>query len=501
VLAAANDNVAKEPYMPPLTPDQERNIQGVALAGFRKDFQQLMFVRFAAAASGRRLLTALNMRVASLFEVGAFNAAFSEILHRSGREDVIEATWVGLMISAHGYTKLGVNMSELPAGPGSDAFVAGMAARAEQIGHTRANDAPAGWIPEFRPGAGVDALIVVASDETDDLDERVVEIENLVSQCGCEIAYQEASAVLPGPLKGHEHFGFKDGVSQPTIADLDPAPAPNEPPAVALGEFVLGYPDETGQAAAVGSLWQYGSFAAFERITQDVHAFRQQASDATAATSPALTAEQMAAKMVGRWPSGTPLETAPDGDPGDSGITNAFEYQAAPFNDDDGSKTPRFAHVRKANPRDETRPDPNDSVQRHRMIRRGTPFGAPLAADASQDDGGVRGLHFLCFVADLARQFEFVQSRWLNDPNFPSGGAPSQPGGPYAPPQPGTPPDGPDPVVGEHDAGAQCALHESSGVHAVTLGSEVVSVTAGEYFFAPSIRALEQLASGATSSQ
>lgn len=484
-----------------LSPDQERNIQGVGVAGFRKDHQQLLFVRFADAASGRQLLTAVKNFVASHLEVAAFNQAYSEILKRTGREDVIEATWVGLLIGPKGYASLGVNLgSELLPGPGSEAFAAGMAARASDIGHTRRGDQPSEWLTAFRPENGVDALIVVAADRKEDLDARVAQIGDLVTQAGCEVVYQEESNVLPGTLKGHEHFGFKDGLSQPTIAETEEPPVPNEPPVVPLGEFVLGYPDTAGEPQ-VRSLWRDGSFVAFERITQHVIAFRQQAAKVTESTNPALSSAQMEAKMVGRWPSGTPVETSPESDAGESGVTNAFQYKAEPFNDDEGIKTPRFAHIRKANPRDETTPDPAGSVARHRMIRRGVPFGPPLPEGATTDDGVARGLHFLCFVADLARQFEFVQREWLSNPNFPNGGKPAQEGGSYQPPAEGTPPDGPDPVVGEHNPGAKCAFHQANAMHALELGAEVVNITAGEYFFAPSIRSLEALASGKTASE
>jgi Dyp-type peroxidase family len=484
-----------------LSQEQERSIQGVGVAGFRKDHQHLLFVVFRDAASGQQLLAALKNRIASYLEVAAFNRAYSEILQRSGREDAIEATWMGLLIGPHGYEKLGVNLaSELTTGSGSEAFAAGMAARAEKIGHTRTGDVPSGWIPAFQPQNRIDACVVVASDDRDDLNQTVTDLTDVIASSNCELAWAESSAVLPGKLKGHEHFGFKDGISQPTIAEVEPPPAPNEPPAVPIGEFVLGYPDEKGEVQ-VGSLWRDGSFVAFERIVQHVIAFRQQAAKAVEGTNPALPTPQMEAKMVGRWPSGTPVETAPEGDPGETGVPNAFQYKAAPFNDDEGGKAPRFAHIRKANPRDETTPDPTDPVARHRMIRRGVPFGPPLPEGATTDDGVTRGLHFLCFVADLARQFEFVQREWLSNPNFPNGGKPAQEGGQYQPPAEGTPPDGPDPVVGEHDPGAQCALHQASEVRTFDLGEEVVNVTAGEYFFAPSITALEHLASGATASQ
>ena len=480
----------------PLTPEQQRNIQGVGLAGFRKDHQHLLFVNFPNASSAQALLSALRPWIASHLEVSAFNRAFSEILTRTSREDVISASWVGVMIGPRGYVALGVDLAaELPAGPGSEAFIAGMAARAPLIGHTRPNDIPTSWLAEFQPENGVHACIVLAADDPEELDHSVARTGDLVANAGCVITYQAPGSTLPLPERGHEHFGFKDGISQPAVEGVDPGPAQFEPPPVALGEFVLGYPDESERIPNARSLWRDGSFAAFERITQNVIAFRAQAAKAAEGTSPALSAAQIEAKMVGRWPDGTPTETAPTA-PSEGTPTNAFQYNEAPFSDVEGVKTPHFAHIRKANPRDETRPDPADLVGRHRMIRRGIPFGDPLPPGASADDGVQRGLHFFCFVADLARQFEFVQHQWINEANFPNGGTPGTPGGPYTPPVEGQPPDGPDPVVGEHDPGAQCALRQGSAPHTFALGGEVVSVTAGEYFFAPSLSAIAALAQG-----
>jgi hypothetical protein len=109
-------------------------------------------------------------------------------------------------------------------------------------------------------------------------------------------------------------------------------------------------------------------------------------------------------------------------------------------------------------------------------------------------------LHFISVVADLARQFEFIQRQWLNDPNFPNGSVPPGAGQPYGPPTPGEPGDGPDPLVGEFDAGSPDALHQPSGGHQFAVNQELVSVSAGEYFFAPSLVALQRLADGATTS-
>jgi Dyp-type peroxidase family len=461
----------------------------MGLAGFRKDHQVLIGVRFGTAEAGKRFIGRSAGRVATLWEVRHFNRLFSEIRHRTNEEGIVEASWRGLLLSHKGLQVVGLDVTGLPQGESTNAFAAGMAQRAAQIGDTRDADAPTQWLEPFRPDAGLDAMVVLAADSIDDLDDALRDTERLIENAGCERAWSERGNTLRGPLTGHEHFGFKDGISQPAIREFDPDPGEGEPPAVAVGEFVLGYPDESGKAVEVGDFWKDGSFVVFRRLYQDVAAFRAQVATAVPDANPPVSSEQLAAKEVGRWPSGAPTELNPDVDPGGEGVTNAFQYGA----DTDGLNTPRFAHVRKANPRDESRPDPEDPVQRHRMIRRGIPFGDALAPGATEDDGAQRGLHFISVVADLDRQFEFVQRKWLNDPNFPNGAAAPAPGGGYGPPPTGTPADGPDPVIGERDAGAQIALHQPTGIRSISLPAEVVTVTAGEYFFAPSIRALHQL--------
>lgn len=474
--------------------DQLHDIQGLGIAGFRKDQQEILFVRFGDAAGGLRLLEWLQPQIASAWEVGSFNREFSEIRSRTG-EETLSAKWVGLMISAAGYQALGVATTGLPAGDGTTAFNAGMAHRASEIGDVSPLDAPAGWLPPFRPGAGVHACITVAADEVQDLDETVTEIGEQVSACGCSIVFQERGETLPGPLRGHEHFGFKDGISQPAIDGYDDPPQPNEPPAVPAGEFVLGYPSvQAPTPAPVGPLWMNGSFAVFRRLLQDVAAFRTQAAAGVPGSNPPLNSDQTGAAMVGRWPSGAPLATAPAADHDDAEVTNAFQFKAAPFSDDDGQKCPRFAHIRKVNPRDETTPTPaTDDSKLHRMIRRGIPFGQPLP-EGQADDGKPRGLHFFSVVGDLVRQFEFVQSQWLNEPNFPNG----QPGptqNTYSP-SPQVPPTGPDPIVGEHDAGEPCLLTQASGQHPFPITAQLVKLTAGEYFFVPSLSAVKAITAG-----
>ncbi len=468
------------------TDDQLRDIQGFGIGGFNKDQQELVFLRFGAAATGRQFLTWLAPQVANAWETTTFNALFGEIKVRTQTEP-LEATWTAIMISAAGLGVLGIDTVDLPVGDSSTAFKAGMAVRSAQIGDTGPGDVPTSWLAPFQPGAGVHALVVVASDDPEDLSEQVEKIANRASAFGCEVAFQEGGATLPPPLTGHEHFGFKDGISQPAIAGDNPPPA-GTPPAVPPGEFVLGYPDALGNTNGTGTKWNNGSYVVFRRLRQDVAHFRQIIAAGVPNANPAIPGDGLGAKMVGRWKSGAPIEKYPAGDPGPGHEDNDFAYQQA---DAGGLICPVWAHIRKANPRDENAPggQPAGSEQ-HRMLRRGIPFGPALPDDVVADDGVQRGLHFFCVVGDLVRQFEFVQSNWINNPNFPIGSVPAQPGGPYQPPTPGTPAGGPDPIVGEHDDGANDTLAQPADSIPFPLGHELVSVTAGEYFFLPAITTL-----------
>lgn len=482
--------------MPPISTQDLQDIQGVALGRFRKDHQDVVFVRLGAPDAARRLIGELAPRVANAWEVQNFNVLFSEIRARTGAEGTIESTWLAVGISASGYAKLSVNVQELGTNEGANAFRAGMAARSTQQIGDAPGDQPDTWLDAFRPGAGVDAILIIASDDIDDLDQTADALVSQIQDCGATVVYRERGGTLPPPLTGHEHFGFKDGISQPAIDGFDPPPAAGEPPALPPSNLILGQPAADGTTAPIGSLWRNGTYGVFRRLRQDVASFRAQAQDMTGSTSPTLSADQIAADLVGRWPSGTPLATGPSADPGDSGITNAFDYS----DDQSGQNTPRFAHVRKVNPRNEQRPDASsDPTQNHRMVRAGIPYGDPLPPGAADDEAD-RGLHFLGFMADPDQQFEFVQRQWADNPNFPNGGAPATPGGPYTPPQPGTPPDGPDPIIGSHNAGDTDTLNQAGSLHSLPLLAETVHVTAGEYFFHPSISALTQLAAGATSS-
>ena len=86
------------------------------------------------------------------------------------------------------------------------------------------------------------------------------------------------------------------------------------------------------------------------------------------------------------------------------------------FGDDaTGYRTPPGSHIRRANPRDAS---VAGVVELRRMLRRGTAYGPELAEGVLEDDGVERGLMFAFVGSHLGRQFEFVQSEWVNSGEF-----------------------------------------------------------------------------------
>jgi deferrochelatase/peroxidase EfeB len=142
--------------------------------------------------------------------------------------------------------------------------------------------------------------------------------------------------------------------------------------------------------------------------------------------------------------------------------------------------------VRRTNPRDSLPPDPEESLKfadRHLIIRRGMPYGEPLfplmelPPDPNiEDDGGERGLMFLCINANIARQFEFVQQSWVENTKF---------HGLY---------NDKDPLVGGCDDVTDHTIQHTPVRRKVKKLPRLVHVKGGGYFFMPSITALKRIA-------
>ena len=211
-------------------------------------------------------------------------------------------------------------------------------------------------------------------------------------------------------------FGYRDGISEPDLK----WPVAGKPfDASTLNNFVIGYdgspfqPGPTGDNAA-GRFAKDGCYNAFRILSQDVAGFERfldQNAPAVAAAlgkSKAEAREWIAAKVMGRWRNGSPLELSPDAPIDATRNANNFGYDG----DRDGMRCPISAHARVSNPRDE-QVDKNDQPV-PRLIRRGMPYGPPFGSGDPDADRGLIGL-FLCGALD--GQFELIYG-WMNTNNF-----------------------------------------------------------------------------------
>ncbi len=319
-----------------------------------------------------------------------------------------------------------------------DAFRQGMAARAKTLGDV-GRSAPEYWDGELGKRS-IHGLLTAYFDITEanpkywnklrdevedfnkgDLRLRVA-LSMLFRPFGFEVVHIELGedpyTVSENELKRCkprvEHFGFRDGISQPFVnlnaktprrgggrPAMDGTWAP-----VARGELYLGVPDEDGLTAdqPVNTvLREGGTYLVFRKLEQDVAGFR------TFLASQRETPQgqhRLAAQMVGRWRNGAPLVRHPNAEaayegPRADGDINDFRY----FTEDpQGQKCPIGAHIRRANPRDT---GGRDDVKRHRLLRRGMAYGGALL-EGSVGDGRQRGLLFVAANSRVELQFEVI---------------------------------------------------------------------------------------------
>lgn len=222
------------------------------------------------------------------------------------------------------------------------------------------------------------------------------------------------------------------------------------------------------------------------------------------------------ARLVGRWQSGAPLDLAPLFDDPELGAdftrNNNFNFDHPDFVlDTDQTRCPFSAHVRKARPRADLPPFGaaigQDSNTDHQAIRAGIPYGPEVHSDehasgvTNTDRGLAFGKDFLSpldsnipsdllprvilfillveYQSNIGEGFRFQQAGWFNNPDFPILKKDKI---------------GLDPVMGQTTApdGIRSTFglnpfDETQEYHVPTF----VKAKGGEYFFSPSISAIQ----------
>lgn len=348
-------------------------------------------------------------------------------------------------------------------------------------------------------------------------------------------AFEEQRWLGTADLDGVEPFGFTDGISQPQI-DWERQRNVTRPQidysnVVALGEFLLGYPNEydkytdrplldAGSAGAGGlpaaedapekkDIGRNGTYLVIRTLKQDVRSFWQFVH--RQAGGNAAEADKLAAAFVGRTRAGDPLLPMQERPiPGIGPDPEQIRQNQFKFADDPtGARCPFGAHVHRANPRntdypgrptglaklitmlgfgpDGFRDDLMSSVRFHRILRRGREYGPGLLPEnalvPAPPNDPERGLHFICLNANISRQFEFLQNAWTMNTKF-SGLT-----------------DENDPLVGIREALPGCPISGNFTVPKdgappgrVAGLPQFVTVRGGAYFFLPGLRALRYFA-------
>lgn len=504
------------------------DIQGNVIPGFNKPHQQFLFFALGDSRQAKGFLKWLVPYLSSMEEVIQFRRLYRAKRLSVGKDRVaLCSTWVNIAFSHRGTAKL-VSQGEADAF-GDVGFRTGMAARSTYLGDP-GDPAARGHQSKWKVGSekkDADLVVIIAADDSGALTDFADLVKLRATGADMRLVFEQRGDDLPAPLRGHEHFGFKDGISQPGVrGKLSTAPGDYITPRYIddtderrlyfakpgqlltwPGQYLLGEPRQNTEhlsnpastSASNFPKWaRRGSYLVVRRLHQDVPAFWKFAKAGASAVG--MSPTQFASTLVGRWPSGAPVMRTPTSENaalgGDEFANNHFLFDddtrpsalrpIAGYGGDGFPQAtadflarvcPHFAHIRKVNPRDGATDlgKPQDNLVRA-ILRRGIPYGKPLLGVKRPSKRLFledRGLMFLCYASSIEDQFEFMQRRWANSPVQPNTG-------------------GHDPILGQNGSDASRVRviefpRPGGGVARLRLKQEWVIPTGGGYFFAPTI--------------
>ncbi len=295
---------------------------------------------------------------------------------------------------------------------------------------------------------------------------------------------------MPARPTAREHFGFTDGFGNPDYLGVERATQPGQGKLMtdgtwaplATGELLLGYADEAGElpiAPIPHILAWNGTFMVYRKLHQNVATFRAYLEERGGQYGGGE--EKLAAKFIGRWRDGTPLELSPDKPDAaivqDQNRNVNFTYGA----DAEGTRCPIGAHIRRVHPRDAFGFN-GRLINRRRITRRGMPYGRPVGENETGSDAEDRGVIFMALNASLSRQFEFIQQQWIEYGNDAHQGNDK------------------DMLMGNHGGEGKFVVQgDRTAANPPFICSNLpnfVELRGGDYFFLPSITALGMMAMG-----
>lgn len=370
-------------------------------------------------------------------------------------------------------------------------FQQGMKARGDILYDTGKNG-PSHWDAVWNDGR-VHAWLAVNARTAEALQERCAGMQQLITETGGArlLQAQDACAIyIKDKPSTQEHFGYTDGFGNPDFDGAERECVPGQGKltsdgrweALATGEFLLGYADEAGElpvAPIPHLLGRNGTFMVYRKLHQNVATFRNYLDEKGKLYGGGK--EKLAAKFVGRWRDGTPIELSPD-EPNPSIVADKnrntnFTYGGDPA----GGRCPIGAHLRRVHPRDAFGFN-GGLINRRRIMRRGLPYGEYVPEGQPVRDEDERGIIFMALNASIFRQFEFVQQQWIEYGNDSHLGNDK------------------DLLVGNHDGTGKFMVQGTKDPKnpPFMCGGlpSFVELRGGDYFFLPSLTGLAMMATG-----
>jgi len=218
------------------------------------------FLTFRSGEGGRAWLDGIVDKVGTAKAVGS---------------GPLDSRWVTVAFTWNGLRALGVSGALLETFP--DEFKEGMAARAGILGTTGANH-PDHWVDGLA-SPDLHAIAILFARNMAERERCKQEHDKHLSRIpGVEVLSGLDLEATPPFDYAHDHFGYRDRLSQPVIAGTGVEPTPGSGPPIQAGEFFLGYADESGFAMPLPQpevLSRNGSYLAYLRLEEHVGRFRE----------------------------------------------------------------------------------------------------------------------------------------------------------------------------------------------------------------------------------
>nr|WP_163384020.1 Dyp-type peroxidase [Cyclobacterium jeungdonense] len=427
------------------------------------------------------------------------------------KKSEISGTHLNIAFTYDGLKKLGLKPATL--GTFSREFRQGMVSphRTRLLGDFE-NSAPEKWKWGGPGNTPIHLCLMVFGNDkesTDDIKKDKIVCVNYYEELRAQFAENGLEEVLyidgQTQPENKEHFGFRDGISQPIIEGSGRIGSKDD--VIKAGEFIFGYKNGFGvypdtplikaeqgnlnllppdaEGSGLKDIGRNGTFMVMRQLEQHVNTFWSYINDQTKNEDGSINEAEslkLAAKIMGRWQSGAPITLFPDKDPGIMSDINGFGYSKF---DKDGLKCPFGSHLRRNNPRDSVDDHGvKESLKlsnQHRIMRRARLYGEIFEGSPTNNTPkGEVGLLFCCFNADISRQFEFLQYTWSNLPKTKEL---------Y---------NDPDPIIGVSEK-PSAAEQQNFTVQDLPVSRtikdlpRVITVKGGGYFFFPSISVLRFL--------